>query len=54
MRKRLVRKAFEMISGIAMSENKDVCIQSQCFQTFQNFSEFLRTWFCGITSQFIP
>jgi hypothetical protein len=25
MRKRLVRKAFDMILGISMSENRDVC-----------------------------
>jgi hypothetical protein len=28
MRKRLVRKAFDMILGISMSENRDVCSSS--------------------------
>lgn len=37
MRKRLVRKAFDMILGISMSENRDVC---HCFFYFLFFVLF--------------
>ena len=52
MRKRLVRKAFDMILGISCSENRDVSFQLSSWVTVPCLSAFSSEIYCRIMKGF--